>query len=490
MNGRFFKTLTNFLTIFHFAVFFTGCTKVLDVFNEKEDEKEVTFLFLYTNDEHGHFYEKEGFYKAAALYEMWHEEEKNCNGCKVFRLSGGDSYTGFVGSSLFNGNSMAEIMNVLRYQVSAVGNHEFDFGMKPLKRNLILSKIRYLSSNVIFSDMRETFAPYAVFESLDGDVAFIGSTTEDLKQVSFANYILDAKVVKPEGPVGRNLKKLKKTTDIQVIVTHDSYESSLRWVNSLEEKPLIVFNAHSHEKIVKNHDGVLFIQAERNLNYYARVEVAKKGKTVQIKSADIIPLKRDLSLELEGSKKIRSLTDKYLGLVDKIAGTVLITADDDFENSSFQKLYACATLNEHPGFDVAMSNPRGYRDIITKGPVKKSDIISILPFNNRIVFSKVSGKDLIYNLELSGDSYCGTKKTDEGWMKDGEKIDPEKTYSVVIHEYILGGGDFFNFMEYKSESEITSKDWRAPIEKYLSESSKRGLNLQQALDWLKERHDH
>ena len=47
---------------------FAGCS-----FFSEESSK---ILILYTNDEHGHFYEKDGWYKGAALYEMWEEEEK------------------------------------------------------------------------------------------------------------------------------------------------------------------------------------------------------------------------------------------------------------------------------------------------------------------------------------------------------------------------------------------------------------------------------
>lgn len=454
-----------------------------------KEVKETTFLFLYTNDEHGHFYQRGGNYKAAALYEMWEEEKKECPGCKVFKLSGGDNYTGYVGSSMFYGHSMAEIMNLIGYQVSAVGNHEFDFGLKAFKRNMILSKIKYISSNIIFSDFRNVFEPAVVFESLDGNVAFVGATTEDLKQVSFAKYIVDAKVVKPDRAVGRRLRELEKFNDILVVVAHDSYESTLNWVSSLEIKPTIVFNAHSHEEIVKNHEGVLFVQAGKNLDTYARVVVVKKGREVRVLKADLIPLKEKADFNLKGSKKIKTLTDKYLKTVEKRAGMKLILAKKDFKAKDFQKLYACSLLKDHPDFDVAMSNPGGFRDTIVKGAVKKSDIISILPFNNRIVLAEVSGSALVYNLDLTEESYCGVKKMEGKWFKEGVEIKKDGVYKVVAHEYIFGGGDYFKFDSEVGDSNITSKDWRTPVEKYLYESSKKGLCIEKAFEQLMIKYD-
>ncbi|HDT11944.1 MAG TPA: hypothetical protein ENN58_04320 [bacterium] len=205
--------------------------------------------------------------------------------------------------------------------------------------------------------------------------------------------------------------------------------------------------------------------------------------------ADVIPLKKEADFKLEGSKQIKSLTDKYLAIVEKKAGLKLIEAEEDFDFVLFQKLYVCSLLDSCPGCDVAMSNPGGFRDSIRKGSVKKSDIISMLPFNNRIVLTEINGKNLIHNLKLAEESYCGVQKTEEGWFKNGKKIDPGKSYRVVVHEYIFGGGDYFKFVDDKSESEITSRDWRAPIEKYLYKSSKQGKNIMQACQSLLEKYD-
>lgn len=465
--------------------FSTGCDKVQTVLN---NEPPVTYLFLYTNDEHGHIYEKDGWYKGAELNEMWEDEEKACKGCVVFRISGGDSYTGSSISSLFDGESTAKIMGMIGYQVSAVGNHEFDFGIQAFESNRKASGIEYLSSNIIFSDLKKAFMSSTPFDSDGGKIVFTGSTTEELKQISFASYLKDVSVVKPEGPVGRELAKNSNNAAVQIVISHESIDSAVKWVTALKDKPLIVFTGHDHADAVKNHNDILFVQTSGMLKSYARIEVQKRNGSVFVTKADIVPLNKKGQFNSKTSLNIRKITDDYLEKLEKKAGQPLIKASAPFQFESFQKLYACSLLAAFPDYEVSMSNPGAFRDSIGQGVVKKSDIISMLPFQNRIVLSSIKGKDLIYNLELSGESYCGVKKNNGGWTLNGLSIEPDRKYKTVIHEYIYSGGDYYKFIVDDAENQITSRCWRDPLEKYLAQSSGDGMVLEDAYAGLMARY--
>lgn len=465
-----------------FLVFISfSCKEVTTPFQE---EKVSKFLFLYTNDEHGHIYEPGGWYKGSVLYEMWEEEEKSCPGCTVLRISGGDNYTGTAVSSFFNGAPVAEIMGITEYKISSVGNHEFDFGTAAFEHNRKVSGMEYLCANLISTDLKNAFEPTLIYPVSDGKIAFTGATTEELKQISFASYLKDFMVVKPGAAVGRELKKNKNETDFQVVITHESAKVARKWVKKLEVKPLIVFTGHEHIEIVKNYNDVLFVQTEGYLKSYARIEVEKRGNSVFVVSADIIPLRKEALFNSDGSKKIKDIIDSYLEKLEKKAGQKLITSKNDFEFESFQKLYACCLLNAYPGFDAAMSNPGAFRDVINQGVIKKSDIISMLPFQNRVVLSTIKGKDLVYNLELSQESYCGVTKKGNEWFVKGMPVKKDQDYKTVIHEYIYSGGDYYRFILEDAQNEITSKDWREPLERYLSESSSKGLKLEEAFTSL------
>jgi 2',3'-cyclic-nucleotide 2'-phosphodiesterase (5'-nucleotidase family) len=85
---------------------------------------------LYTNDEHGWMEGMEPGQSAAHLYEMWQEEEGYYEDGPFLILSGGDNWTGPAISTWTEGESMVAVMNAMHYDASAVGNHEFDFGLE------------------------------------------------------------------------------------------------------------------------------------------------------------------------------------------------------------------------------------------------------------------------------------------------------------------------------------------------------------------------
>ncbi|HQN72951.1 MAG TPA: hypothetical protein PLB16_06020, partial [bacterium] len=59
-------------------------------------------------------------------------------------------------------------------------------------------------------------------------------------------------------------------------------------------------------------------------------------------------------------------------------------------------------------------------------------------------------------------------------------VQKERKYTAVIHEYIYSGGDYYKFILDDSNNEITSRDWREPLEKYLAEASSKGMKLEEA----------
>ena len=460
--------------LFLFLVFiFAGCAQIEGFFQEEETS---TILLLYTNDEHGHIYENDGWYKGVALYEMWEEEEKNCINCSVIRLSGGDSYTGTAVSTFVKGASMAEVMGLLGYRISALGNHEFDFGEKELKNNAMTAKIQYLCSNLVSRDMKNLFDPGTVIYAGNEKILFASAITEDVKRISISRPFVESMIAKPKNTVLRAL--FKENTDLNIIVAHESHNEAKTWVSELAKKPLVVFTAHDHKEALVEENGVLFIQNAGYLPSYARVLIEKKGENSKVVNAEIVPLKRDILLKSEGSLEVKKTIDKYLTQLEKKAGQKIISAEKPLETPALQKLFACSMLRSFPGYDAAFSNPGGFRDTIKAGDIKKSDILSVFPFDNFIVKATVQGEDLIFDIEKSGNAYCGATKKDEKWFVGGKEIDKSKTYKIITTDFIYQGGDGYRFTD--SQGVTTNVSWRTPLENYLIESSKKGLTLEEA----------
>ena len=459
------------------VLIFAGCAQIEGFFQEDETS---TILLLYTNDEHGHIYENDGWYKAVALYEMWEEEEKNCKNCSVIKLSGGDNYTGTAVSTFFKGESMAEVMGLLGYRVSALGNHEFDFGERELKNNAKTAKMQYISSNVVSKEMKNLLESGTVLYAGKTKILFVSAITEDVKRISIAKPFVESMIAKPENTVPRTIAK--ENADINIIMAHESHNEAKPWVSALPKKPLVVFTAHDHKEAVEEENGVFFIQNAGYLPSYAKVLIEKKGKNSKVVHAEIVPLKKEISLTSAGSQEIKKTMDKYLMQLEKQAGKKLISAEKPLSTPALQKLFACSMLRAFPEYDVAISNPGGFRDSIKAGDVKKSDILSIFPFDNFIVKATIQGEDLIFDIEKSENAYCGATQKDGKWFVGDEEIDKSKTYKIVTTDFIYHGGDGYKFTN--SQGVTTSVSWRTPLENYLIESSKKGWNLEKACQEL------
>jgi 2',3'-cyclic-nucleotide 2'-phosphodiesterase (5'-nucleotidase family) len=311
-------------------------------------------------------------------------------------------------------------------------------------------------------------------------------TTEELRQVSFSAYLKDMKTVQAMNAVQREMRRVRGQTDVVIAVAHQSFESSREWFAALEpeDRPLLVFNAHTHEEYVRDVEGTYFIQAKKYLEKYARVELLRKKGKFTVVDAKLVTLSDATTSKDTRTLALRSLINRYLVKMDQIAGTVISEAENEFPIEKFMRLYACSALAEYPDADVSLSNPGAFRDSIHKGDIRVSDIISMLPFENRIVLSTIPGKDLIYNLNLSENAVCGMEKVSDRWHKDGTPLDPDQRYQAVIHEYIFAGGDYYKFVGPGITNQMTSKVWRSPLIKYLGSEGKSGATLEMAYDDL------
>ena len=124
--------------------------------NDKDPKDERTIRIFHTSDEHGwfqgYFSKSHGVRYGGAEVLRRHLEDWSYDADKDLLLSGGDSWTGPAESTLLGGSSMVKVFNHLGYDAVAVGNHEFDFGIDQLRKNVEASKFPYLAGNVAWPE--------------------------------------------------------------------------------------------------------------------------------------------------------------------------------------------------------------------------------------------------------------------------------------------------------------------------------------------------
>lgn len=105
---------------------------------------------------------------------------------------------------------------------------------------------------------------------------------------------------------------------------------------------------------------------------------------------------------------------------------------------------------EKPDFGVY--NMGGIRAALPKGTVTYGDILDIAPFENKIAFTTLSGKDVLELFSqmaiVGGEGVSHSVRlviTKDGHLVsasiNGEPVDPERDYRIVTIDYLLSGSD-------------------------------------------------
>ena len=156
-------------TLLMLCLLLTGC--------ESHEQTENIYI-MYTNDVASHIDENFG-YAGVKGYKTYLESENKY----VCLVDAGDYYDGHI-SAVSGGEYIAQIMNVVGYDVVAVGNQEFSIGLDHLAKDISESDFDYVSCNIKYvgsdKDVLDGIKPYVIKKFGGVRVAFIGVTTPEV----------------------------------------------------------------------------------------------------------------------------------------------------------------------------------------------------------------------------------------------------------------------------------------------------------------------
>ncbi|MBQ6136106.1 MAG: bifunctional metallophosphatase/5'-nucleotidase [Kiritimatiellae bacterium] len=133
---------------------------------------------LHTNDTHAHVDDGSVAFSAIAA----EKTRLAAAGENVVLVDAGDYVQGTALGGFDEGRSVIGIMNAAGYDVATLGNHEFDYGIDAMLRNVGLAKFRTVCCNFVRKASpadrgTRVFPAYAVVTSGTVRVAFVGVTT-------------------------------------------------------------------------------------------------------------------------------------------------------------------------------------------------------------------------------------------------------------------------------------------------------------------------
>ena len=467
MRKHKFKIFKIILLISLFAV---GC-KNNSVSEPVPGEHRQSIKILYTNDEHGWMEKNGAIGGAAGLMNLWKNSEGYSGTGAYLILSGGDMWTGPAISTWFEGESMAQVMNNMNYSASAIGNHEFDFGLDKLVERKNKSAFPFLSAN-IKEKSTGTYPgfcePYTI-KTVNGiKVGIIGLTSVTIPEILFPKYTANLNFISYEEALNEVVPKLKGAgAELLLIISHMG-SSEMSYLAPIAKKYGIklIAGGHSHEAVTYTTGGVTLIESGSKMEYYTSVSIDFDSE-----KDSVISIKAELKSNTGGGSDaaIESIVNNWKTQTDNALSEVIGYSGSGLAagTTKLYNLIMDSWLYAFPYADISISNTGSVRQQIFPGNITLSSIVGVLPFENEIVELELTGAQVIslINQTRGGAFLGGINSTNGNRLRDGTPINLSAVYKVITTDYYYLTESLFK--QYDASPTYTYINFRQPVINYI-----------------------
>ena len=505
---------TNFALIFLiiFSISFVNSQRQL-----LEEKNSDDIIILHTNDVHCGITDNIG-YDGLMLF----KKELQTKYEHVLLVDAGDHIQGAAIGLLSYGGDIIKIMNELEYDASTIGNHEFDYKLEQLYKLREQFNHNYVNAHFCFRKNKTTvFEPYKIVEAGNKKIGFIGVLTPLTLTKTYLHTLVDED--------GNYIYDF--LTERQGLEFYEAIQKYINELREIEHVDYVIILSHlglsaeqeeySSEALLRNIEGVDAIIDGHSHQVYSEIRKDKTGKDViiaqvgtklsnlgaltlsngTVKSEIIseVPIfqgyeyykkvtrdGKDRYVDPDMKKFLEDLINSHEEEIKEFVGYTdfdMITIDDKAGTVSRNRennlcdLVADSIRNYYYS-DIGFLNSGGVRNNIYKGNITVGDILTILPFSNKVVQLTVPGRDILDTLEygmknlpnnsgkflqVSGlkfkvyDNIPSPVKVDDfdNYVKiegerrvfdvfvGNEKLDENKIYTLSLQDYMANGGSGF-----------------------------------------------
>ncbi|SDR86856.1 5'-nucleotidase/hypothetical protein [Polaribacter sp. KT25b] len=388
MKNRFIFLLTILLLI-------TGCSKNEQIKIVTSEEKNLTIFFI--NDQHGQL---DNFSKIKHIIDL---EKQETN---VLTVCSGDIFSGnpVVDNHPQKGFPMIDLMNRVGFDVSVLGNHEFDYGELILTDRMSQANFDWVCANV---DMSNSSIPdpfeYKTLSVEDIKVTFLGlveTNGSDTQTIPSTHpwRVQNLSFERPESVITQYADiKSKEDSDVYIALTHLGFNTDSQIAEQYPYFDLII-GGHSHQEINTTINNIPIFQSGANLNNLGKIELTIKDKTVQEINYELI----DLNAYSKYDADLKAIIDDYndLPYLNEIIGFSHL-----YHYKSQVGCFYTDALKGAMNVDVTFQNTGGVRSTLNEGDITNREIFEISPFNNGTVIYEMTVAEIKNFLKGAGSGF-------------------------------------------------------------------------------------
>ncbi|MGP7819172.1 bifunctional metallophosphatase/5'-nucleotidase [Niallia sp. 01092] len=500
----------------------------------------TTVTILVTSDVHGNIYPLNygnneqanvGLAKVATLIEQ--ERKKNKH---TIVIDNGDLIQGtpltyhYVHFLFEKKNPMIECLNMVQYDAAVVGNHEFNYGLKVLKKAIYESDFPWLCANIVDSNTKEPFLgkPYIIKNVGAFKIAILGITTHYIPNWEDPSHINGLAFKDALASAKEWITKIKETEQPDVIIMsyHGGFERDIATGEPTEvltgenqgysmckeiEGLDVLLTGHQHRSLTGSLYGTEIMQASNNGQTVGKITITlnEKGEIID-KSSELLSVEavdsdeEIIAFAKEYEKSTQHWLDTPIGFIDgdmMVEDPLAIRLGDSSLIEFINKVQMEAANVKIANTALFNNKSPGFRPNVTM-----RDIVSNYIYPNTLKVLALQGKDIKSALEHSAKYFTVNEKGEpdvnpsfvypkpqhynyDMWegieyildiskpvgsrvvklSYEGKPLEENKTYEVVMNNYRAGGGGNYMMFQNKSVVREVQMDMSELIANYIRE---------------------
>lgn len=412
---------------------------------------------------------------AAALAAAMDSAEARCR-CPTLRLDGGDQMQGTLASNAVYGRSVVEVFNAMRLHAAVLGNHDFDWGVDTLRARMREARYPWIAANVrdsLTGRRPEWVRPWAIVTAGPYRVGVIGYAARNTKGMVKADRLKGIVFAGGYQALAGPLDSLRaEKPDAVVLIAHegafcDSTGCQGEVIDLARELPRgavdLIVSGHTHSLVNTTVNGIPIVQARTNGTALGIVDLTRDAAGRWTAAVSVPTVYAD---EVTPDAAVAAIVDRYWGRVDSVANRVVARLAEPLrrEGDQYPLGNLVADAQRAAGrADIAVMNSSGIRADLPAGPVTYGQLFAVQPFGNGIVVQTLPGTRVLQLLERAvgrgepGAHVSGVivqydpaaaegHRVKDARLLDGRRILPGGQYTVVVNDYLAGGGSGYSML--------------------------------------------
>ena len=322
--------------------------------------------------------------------------------------------------------AITKIINQLNYDVSVLGNHEFNYGIGYLEEVIASYHHPVLAANILNEEGEPAFGqPYVLLEKENLKVAILGLVTQYIPHWEQPTIIEKLTFVSAVDTAKKYVPKLREAADIVIVSYHGGFEKDLKTgepteqltgenegYDLLHKVPGIdaLVTGHQHRKIATKVKDIPVIQPGYQGAFVGEITLElDDNKKVRTSCAQIHATANE-KVDARIADELAALNEEVEAWLDQPMGHVAGNMRIDDANQArivehpyiefINKVQMAASGVDISGTALFNNDGRGFNETITM-----RDIITNYVYPNTLAVLRLTGAELKAALEQSADHF-------------------------------------------------------------------------------------